>query len=95
MTGVVLSEKVVVSYLYFLFLTGKSYSVINLHKAMLLQTLILFGNAWCGDQKLIARFMKSVFLHKPARSRYVLMWDVSIVLQYLQSLVAILEIVDF
>ena len=81
------SETVVVSYLYFLFLSGKSYSVINLHKAMLLQTLILFGNIWCSDHKLIGRFMKSVFLHKPARPRYVLTWDVSIVLRYLQSLV--------
>lgn len=63
-----------------------SYSVINLHKAMLMQTLSLLGNTWCSDNKMIVRFMRSVFLHKPAKPRYIMIWDVSVVLCYLQKL---------
>lgn len=79
-------EEVVVSYLYYLFKTGKSYSVINTHKAMLLQTLPFFDNTWCKDCVLIARFMKSVFLQTPPKPRYIVTWDVSIVLKFLRSL---------
>jgi hypothetical protein len=61
--------------------------VINTHKAMLLQTLIFFENSWCKSCDLISRFMKSVFIHKPATPRYVAVWDVSIVLKYLASLI--------
>lgn len=54
---------------------------------MLFQTLPFFGNSWCKDTTLVARFMKSVFRHKPPRPKYVMTWDVSVVLRYLQSLV--------
>lgn len=75
------------NYLYFLFRSGKSYSVINTHKAMLLQTLPFFGNEWIkGSTLLIPRFMKSVFIQKPSVPRYVVTWDVSIVLKFLKSL---------
>ena len=54
---------------------------------MLMQTLSLFGNIWCSDNKMIVRFMRSVFLHRPVKPRYTMIWDVSIVLKFLQSLV--------
>lgn len=63
-----------------------SYSAINTHKATLLQTLPFFGNSWCKNCELILRFMKSVFRHKPQKPRYLVVWDVSIVLKYLSSL---------
>lgn len=75
-----------VNYLFYLFRLNKSYSVINTHKAMLLQTLPFFGNKWCKDCSLISRFMKSVFMNKPSVPRYIVTWDVSIVLRYLQTL---------
>ena len=53
---------------------------------MLLQTLMLFGNNWCKNVSLIQRFMKSVFIHKPAKPRYFLTWDVSVVLKFLEGL---------
>lgn len=86
------SESVVLNYLYFLFMSGKSYSVINLHKSVLLQTLPFFGNSWCSDSKLIIRFMKSVSIHKPARPKYIMTWDVSVVLSYLQTLMPLSQL---
>ena len=73
-------------YLHFLFSLGKSYAVINCHKAMLLQTLPFFGNVWCNDTKLITRFMKGVFMRKPHKARYQVTWNVQSVLTYLSSL---------
>ena len=80
------TEAVVLKYLFYLVKLGKSYSVINTHKAMLLQTLPFFGNTWCKDCVLITRFMKSVFFSRPPRPKYLVTWDVSIVLRFLKSL---------
>ena len=65
---------------------GKSYSCINTHKAMLLQTLPLLGNKWCNNCNLINRFMKGVFYQKPPLPRYQFTWDVSVVLKFLSGL---------
>ena len=65
----------------------KSYSVVNTHKAMLLQTLNLFVNEWCANPKFISRFMKGLFsklLPKPRYSGFI--WDVSVVLKYLSTI---------
>ena len=65
----------------------KSYSVVNTHKAMLLQTLNLFVNEWCANPNFISRFMKGLFsklLPKPRYSGFI--WDVSVVLKYLSTL---------
>ncbi|WAR20010.1 LOW QUALITY PROTEIN: hypothetical protein MAR_001848 [Mya arenaria] len=80
------SETVVLTYLFYLHKSGKSYSVINTHKAMLLCTLPFFGNSWCKNTDFIPRFMRSVFISKPPKPRYIAMWDVSIVLRFLESL---------
>ncbi|WAR05308.1 hypothetical protein MAR_020677 [Mya arenaria] len=80
------SETVVLTYLFYLHKSGKSYSVINTHKAMLLCTLPFFWNSWCKNTDLISRFMRRVFISKPPKPRYIAMWDVSIVLRFLESL---------
>jgi hypothetical protein len=80
------TEIVVLTYLCYLFQIGKSYSVINLHKAMLLQTLPLMGNTWCENCNLITRFMKGVFMKMPPKPRYNFTWDVTPVLKFLSSL---------
>jgi hypothetical protein len=54
---------------------------------MLLQTLSLLGNKWCQSQTLISRFMRGVAIMKPMVPRYNFTWDVSLVLNYLKSLV--------
>lgn len=64
----------------------KSYSVLNTHKAMLLQTLPFFGNTWCSNVFLITKFMKGIFNICPALPRYRFTWDVSTVLKFLRTL---------
>ena len=54
---------------------------------MLLQTLPFFGNSWCKNCALIPTFMKGVFLDRKPKPKYYVMWDVSIVLKFLKSLV--------
>ena len=75
-----------VTFLNYLFQLRKSYSVINSYKAMLLQTLPLFGNSWCKDCTLISRFMKGVYFERKPNPRYIFTWDVSCVLKYLSTL---------
>lgn len=80
------SETVVIEYLDFLVKQRKSYSVINTHKSMLLQTSQFFDNVWCANPLLIARFMKGLFYSIPPKPKYVFTWDVSVVLNYLSTL---------
>ena len=75
-----------IQFMFFLHKTGKSYSCINTHKAMLLQTLPLLGNKWCNSCNLITRFMKGIYRQKPPLPRYHFTWDVCTVLKYLSSL---------
>ena len=63
---------------------NKSYSVLNTHKSMLLQTLAFFGNSWCESCNLIKRYLKEVCKSKPPVPRYKFMWDVSNVLRFLK-----------
>lgn len=86
------SEIDLINYLYFLFNTKKSYSVLNLHKSMLLQTLPFFGNNWCSKTLLVSRFMKGIFHVQPPAVRYKFTWDVSVVLSYLKSLYPLREL---
>ena len=75
-----------VSYLHCLHMDNKSYSVLNTHKSMLLQTLPFFGNSWCSNPYLISKFMKGIFNLKPPTPRYCFTWDVSVVLKFLRTL---------
>lgn len=75
-----------ISYLNFLIKEGKSYSVVNTHKSMLLQTLVFFDNVWCNNPKLITRFMKGLYYKRLPTPKYTFIWDVSVVLRYLSSL---------
>lgn len=59
--------------------------MLNSHKAMLLQTLSLLGNDWCDSPNLIKRFMRGIFILKPALPRYKFTWDVTIVLKLLST----------
>ena len=76
----------VLFYLQYLKGLGKSYSVINTYKSMLIQTLKLLGNKWCDLPVYISRFMKGVFNSIPPTPRYLQSWDVSVVVDYLRKL---------
>lgn len=53
---------------------------------MLFQTLPIFGNTWCTNSFLISKFLKGVFNTKPPLPKYKFIWDVSVVIKYLESL---------
>ena len=76
----------VLNFLQYLRTLGKSYSVINTNKSMLMQTLKLMGNHWCDSPRFIPRFMKGLFNSIPPVPRYVQSWDVSYVVEYLKTL---------
>ena len=80
------SEVIVPIYLQNLIRQGKSYSVINTHKSMLLQTLRLLNNKWCDNPLFISRFMKGYFNQRPPCPRYNFTWRVSKVLDYLRTM---------
>ena len=61
------------------------YSAINTARSAL-STFITIDNVPVGQHRLVVRFMRSVFLKKPALPRNSVTWDVDIVLQYLRKL---------
>ena len=79
------TETLVLQFLFFLYKSGKSYSVVNTHKAMLLQTLPFLGNSWCSNAALINRFMKGLHSEIPPKPRYIFTWAVSLVLITLKA----------
>ena len=86
------SENIVLMYLHFLMKEGKSYSVLNTHKSMLLQTLIFFDNKWCKNPFLLSKFMKGLYNLNPPAPKYSFTWNVSKVLNFLCSLVPLSEL---
>ena len=66
----------IVNYLSYLFDTGVSYSVINTHKSMIVQTLSLLGSSDLVQNPVLSRFMKGIFHMKPPKPRYTFTWDV-------------------
>ena len=63
-----------------------SYSVLNTHRSMLMQTVPYFGVASCNKSNLISRVMKGYFNIKPVQYKPKTTWDVSKVLNYISSL---------
>ena len=65
---------------------GLSYSAINTARCALSSVLLPFGGTPFGCLFLVKKFVKGVFELNPPRPRYSWIWDVKIVLCYLQSL---------
>ena len=64
---------------------NKSYSVIATHKAAILETLKLINQRFNIHFRVIARFMKGLYVSKPPFPRYQVTWDVSKVLRLLST----------
>lgn len=77
----------VIEYLNYLFQTGLSFSAINTARSMLSTFLVNDYGVTIGNSSLVKRFMKGVFEKKPPVSRYNVIWDVRIVLDYLKNLI--------
>ena len=67
----------VLNFLQYLRTLGKSYSVINTNKSMLMQTLKLMGNHWCDSPRFIPRFVKGLFNSIPPVPELILYWTYS------------------
>ena len=63
--GRIIRYKPMLNYLQYLKRLGKSYSVINTHKSILIQTLKLLKNSWCDNPFYISRFMKGLLNIQP------------------------------
>ena len=72
----------VVEFLLYLYNKKLSYSVINTARSAL---SILFDDPPIGEHCIIKRFMRGVFESRPSVPRYSRIWDVSIVLKYLEK----------
>lgn len=71
----------IVSYLFFLRNMNKSYSVINTHKAVILETVKLLDSSYSNRNfTLISRFMKGLHNTVPPKPRYTSTWNVATVL---------------
>jgi len=62
------------------------YSALNTARCALSSFLVIPGGHTVGTHPLISRFMKGAFQLRPALPRYTAIWDVKIVLDYLQTL---------
>lgn len=75
----------VLSFLTELYKSGLGYSCINTARSAL-SSFIQLNNVNIGSHPLVRRFIRGVFVLRPALPRYNVTWDVNIVLKYLKSL---------
>ena len=76
----------VLDFLTLLYQRGLTYSAINTARSALSGYITLENGACAEKHPLVSRLMKGIFQEKPPRPKYKEIWDVSIVLSYLQSL---------
>ena len=81
------SETDVVKFLTSMMRNKVSYSVLNTHKSMLINTLPYFDVTWINGSNLIPKLMRGYFNLNPTRPKVRTSWDVSKVLSFLRSLV--------
>ena len=74
-----------INFLAELYDDGLSYSSISTARSALSTLMQLQDGEKIGSNTLVSRFMKGVFIQRPALSRYKEIWDVSVVLRYLQK----------
>ena len=79
----------VLDFLTLLYQQGLTYSAINTARSALSSYITLENGTCVGKHPLVSRLMKGIFQEKPPRPKYTEIWDVSIVLLYLQSLSAV------
>ena len=78
----------VIEFLFMLFKSGLGYSCLNTARSAISSVLSLQSGTPLGTHPLVVRFMKGVFEERPSLPRYSSTWDVNIVLTYLKSLPA-------
>lgn len=76
----------VVEFLSCEFQKNKSYSAINSYRSTLSTTIPPIGGFPIGKHPIVVQFMKGVYNLKPVVPKYACVWDVSVVLKFLNSL---------
>ena len=72
------------NFLYSLYISGHGYSAINTAKSAIVSLSSISTSVL--KPQLISRFMKGIFNDRPALPKYQHIWDINIVLNYLDSL---------
>ena len=72
-------------FLTLLYKQGVSYSTINTARSALSSVITPADKTTFGEHPLVSRFLKGTFELRPSLPRYSTIWDVGIVLTYLQS----------
>lgn len=73
-------------FLTYLYKQGVGYSTINTARSALSAVINLGNPRTFGEHPLVTRFLKGVFELKPSLPRYTVVWDVGVVLKYMQSM---------
>ena len=68
-----------------MFKSGSCYSAVNTARSALSSFLVTDSGMTVGNSLLVKRLMKGIFELKPPMSRYSVIWDVNIVLDYLKN----------
>lgn len=75
----------VIDYLLYLYQEGMSYKTINVHRSAISSTRQTSDGVQIGQHWMVVNFMRGVFNMRPPRPRYLVTWDVSKVLRFLQT----------
>ena len=76
----------ILSFLEYLFSSGRAHSTVNVSRSMLSKTLPPVDGMEIGKHPLIVRLMRAIYNKNPPRARYSHMWDVSQLLNYIKSI---------
>ena len=69
------------------FQEGKAYSTVNTYRSAVSTTIKSISGRDIGEDHLVTRLMKGLFVSKPPVPRYSHTWDVAIVTSYLKTLI--------
>lgn len=76
----------ILKFLTEMFKNGSGYSMINSAKSALSSFYQLIDNRDIGNNPLVKRFMKGIFINKPSLPKYNKIWDVKIVFDYISTM---------
>ena len=85
-------DQAIETFLTFLFESGLRYSALNTARSALSTILPLFNGIKFGEHPLVCRFLKGVYEQRPALPRYIAIWNVDEVLNYLTTMVHVTEL---
>ena len=74
------------SFLEYMYASGKANSTINVYRSMLSKTLPPVDNFELGKHSMVIRLMRAIYNKNPPRAKLEHLWDVSVVLNYAKAI---------